>query len=85
MNLYLLTQQVNVGYDTYDSAVVAAESEEEARKIHPSDHSDIVWWEDEWERVAGSWANRLENVQCTLLGTADVAEKGVVCASFNAS
>ena len=35
MNIYLLTQDVNVDYDTYDAAIVCAESEEEAVKIHP--------------------------------------------------
>ena len=35
MNLYLISQSVNNEYDTYDSAVVAAESEEDATKIHP--------------------------------------------------
>lgn len=33
MNLYLLKQEINTGYDTYDSCVVAAESEEDARVI----------------------------------------------------
>ena len=36
MNLYLISQDVNNGYDTYDSAVVAAETEQEARETHPS-------------------------------------------------
>ena len=27
MNLYLLTQDVNMGWDTYDSAIVCAESD----------------------------------------------------------
>ena len=36
MKLYLLSQEVVTGYDTYDSAVVAAESEDDARTIHPS-------------------------------------------------
>lgn len=36
MNLYLISQDINSGYDTYDSAVVAAESEKDAREIHPS-------------------------------------------------
>lgn len=44
MNLYLISQEINLDYDTYDSArnawiqiskVVAAESSEEARDIHP--------------------------------------------------
>ena len=33
MNLYLLTQDVNMDWDTYDSAIVCAESEEEAAKV----------------------------------------------------
>jgi len=48
MNLYLISQTINNGYDTYDSAVVCAESEDEARKIHPSNfvthHRDGKWY-----------------------------------------
>ena len=36
MNLYKVSQNVNCGYDTYDSMVVAAEDEESAKRIHPS-------------------------------------------------
>ena len=36
MKLYLLSQDSVSGYDTYDAVVVAAESEDEARTIHPS-------------------------------------------------
>ena len=35
MNLYLLTQDVNNSYDTYDSAIVCADDEEDARFISP--------------------------------------------------
>ena len=35
MNLYVLRQDKNNGYDTYDSAVVVANSEEEARNVIP--------------------------------------------------
>ena len=35
MNLYLLTQNVCNGYDTYDSCVVAAETPEDAALIRP--------------------------------------------------
>lgn len=38
MRLYLITQNLVEGYDTYDSAVVAAESSDDARKIHPSNY-----------------------------------------------
>ena len=36
MNLYLLTQDEETGYDTFDSVVVAALTGEQAKKIHPS-------------------------------------------------
>ena len=48
MKLYLIKQDDNCGYDTYDSAVVIATSEEEARQIHPSTYYksiDGVWHE----------------------------------------
>lgn len=74
MKLYLLTQGENNGYDTYDSMVVAAESEDAARKIHPTD--DWGW---------AVWANTPEQVDVEYLGEAAVGtETGVICASFNA-
>jgi hypothetical protein len=45
MKLWLISQDVNTGYDTYDSAVVAAETEEQARLIHPSQYADAGWGE----------------------------------------
>lgn len=35
MKIYKLTQTVNDNYDTYDSVIVVAENEEEARSINP--------------------------------------------------
>lgn len=35
MNLYLISQSQWTGYDTFDSAVVVAESEDAARDMHP--------------------------------------------------
>lgn len=35
MKLYLLKQYINNDYDTFDSCVVAAENEDDARTIHP--------------------------------------------------
>lgn len=75
MNLYLLTQDVNVGYDTYDSVIVCAESEEEAVKIPPDGE---YRWDD-------TWAENPSLVKCRKIGVADESiEKGVVLASFNA-
>ncbi len=34
-NIYLLEQDINFDWDHYDSCVVVADSEEEARHIHP--------------------------------------------------
>jgi len=36
MKLFKISQELNDDYDTYDSAVVCADNEAEARKIHPS-------------------------------------------------
>lgn len=36
MKIYKITQSINNGYDTYDSAIVCAESTKEAKRIHPS-------------------------------------------------
>jgi len=36
LKLWIIEQEENGGYDTYDSAVVAAMTEEEAKRIHPS-------------------------------------------------
>ena len=87
MNLYLISQTVNNGYDTYDSAVVCAKSEENARVIHPSTYNlKNEWWSDHW--YCGDWTMP-ENVKVELIGTlinesAEDLEKEVICASFNA-
>jgi hypothetical protein len=94
MNLYLISQRVRYGYDTYDSAVVAASSEEEARYITPKSCQDssmtVFEWELDnrraWSLVAGrSWALYPSDVEVKLLGKATKNTlKGVICASFNA-
>ncbi|GHU92636.1 hypothetical protein FACS1894208_00120 [Clostridia bacterium] len=79
MNLYLLTQSERCGYDTYDSCVVVAESEDDAVTIHPK--GDNAWWR-EFSRV---WASDPETVHAKYLGVAtDGLERGMVLASFNA-
>lgn len=85
MNLYKIFQEVNNGYDTFDSAVVVAISEDDARSIHPSEYSDTVLSREEWEKTpCGVWAP-LEDVQVTYLGVASEAlNRGIVVASFNA-
>jgi hypothetical protein len=99
LNLYLISQTVNDDYDTFDSAVVAARDEEDARSIHP-----ISSWlgmgniptvtqtareaEEEKEKKGynsdDTWTTR-ENVKVRFLGicSPDV-KRGVICASYNA-
>jgi hypothetical protein len=83
MNLYLLTQETKIGYDTYDSCVVAAESPEDAVTISPS--SSFEKKEEHFHAFSG-WARYPKEVTATELGKAngDVV-RGVVIASYNAS
>jgi len=41
MKLYLISQNVNNDYDTFDSAVVCAENEEKAKRVHPKEGRDF--------------------------------------------
>lgn len=78
MNLYLISQNENNSYDTYDAAVVAAESEDEARQIHPS-------YPNGWLHKSNTWATVPENVSVRLIGGATEGTKaGEILSSFNA-
>lgn len=91
MNIYLVSQDKNTGYDTYDSFVVAVETEKEARETSPDNY--YKWHDDEWffqyadgtEKVekSDSWCNP-KDVKVKLIGVAKKGVKGIVCASFNA-
>lgn len=72
LKLWLITQDVNDDYDTYDSAVVVAESAEDARMIVPGNR--LMAW------------TYSDNVEVIELGTAipGLEEGEVICASFNA-
>lgn len=86
MKLWFIHQDHNNGYDTYDSAVVAAETENDARHMDP--YGDV--WNDE-TKVYGDksygiscWAAP-SYVNARLIGEAvPGTERGVICASFNA-
>lgn len=96
MNIYLLEQNLNNGYDTYDSCVVAAITEDEARKIHPSSFvthvKDDKWMGTytkggEYEQSSYDWVqySEIDQIIVTLIGTANEnIVAGVICASFNA-
>ena len=92
MNIYRIWQNQNNGYDTFDSAVVVAESEEAARHVHPiwawrsDDFNKSGKWirSQDWE--SSTWARTPDRVSVELIGKADESLKTeqVICASFNA-
>lgn len=81
MKLWLITQNDRRGYDTYDSAVVAAETEDAARGIHPEGGELILddWWQKR------TWTTDKDLVFAELIGEAvPGTEKGPILGSFNA-
>ena len=73
MNLYLISQTVNDDYDTYSEAGVAAETEAEARSIHPKGDKrlppgpeidpDDVWYDYR------DWVQDPKDVKVRLIGS----------------
>lgn len=79
MKLYLISQTQNTGYDSYDSAIVCADSEKEAQLMHP-DGEPV--FEDNPRYV---WCDSPLRVSVKHIGeAAEGIEKGVVLTSFNA-
>ncbi len=79
MKLYLISQDVLNGYDTYDSAVVAAPDEQTAQSIHPAG------WATKLSPLDDRWVRDPGQVKVMYLGVADPeVREGVICASFNA-
>ena len=73
MNLYLLSQNVKVGYDTYESCIVCADDEDDAANITPGSN----WGE--------TWCHSPGQVAVEFLGVAaEGIKRGVILASFNA-
>lgn len=90
MKIYLISQEVNDDYDTFDSAVVAAPDEETARDMdpgtfYPEPRSDGMMDWSKAEHPSTSWAHSREQVNVEYIGEAKEGTKqGVICASFNA-
>lgn len=81
MKLYHISQSENNDYDTYSDLVVAAESEEEARHIHPQQHRDDPWKED----IYSTWCKSPDQVKVKYIGEAAKGiKKGIICSSFHA-
>ncbi len=100
MNLFLISQDRVNGYDTYDSAVVVAKSEDDARNIHPSrfvTHVTDGKWMGTYsggESIGSEYDNddcmscwpKYSDIDCIEVEYLGETDKGrgVVCASFNA-
>lgn len=97
MNIYKLTTDADVdNYDYYDSAIVVANNEEEAKAIHPSwdDYDGVKLIDGTWfmvykcgtKYIETCWATKPELVNAELIGIADSKydKPQVICASFNA-
>lgn len=76
MKLYLISRIGTTRWDEYDSAVVAAESEEDAKNIHPDRCSAVG--ESEFD----TWVPT-DKIDVKYLGETE-EKRGVICASFNA-
>jgi hypothetical protein len=80
MKLWIIKQNMNNDYDTYSDAVVCADTEEEARLIHPNGYDD---W-DGTDNTFSTWCG-YKDVVVEYIGEAkEGLKKGVVCASFHA-
>lgn len=84
MKLWLISQTENDDYDTFDSAVVAADSEDDAKATHPrfyEDDPDYDWF----GTGSHGWVNSPDKVTAELIGEAiEGTVRGVILASFNA-
>lgn len=83
MKLWLIKQTANNDYDTFDSAVVAAETGDEARNTHPDGTLDYM----ERDKRKSALATWVEPDVVMVVGIGDAAPgipRGAICASFNA-
>ncbi len=86
MKLWHISQEKNNGWDTYSDAVVAAETEDAARNIHPcvyyskymSSDSKYMGWD------FSTWVSPSDVVVKYIGEAVEGTEAGVICASFHA-
>jgi len=94
MNIYKISQDDVNGMDTFDSAVVVANSEEQAKTIHPSSSYNYITLKREIKFIPipnlhesqKDWTNDPSKVVVEYIGKAanKYIEPAVICASFNA-
>ena len=80
MKLFKIYQNINTDYDTFDSAVVVANSAEEAQNIHPSGGSGSF-------DMYVNWVSRPDLVELIYLGEVvgeldeDIYPGAIICSS----
>lgn len=75
--IFLVSQNVNDGYDTYDSFVIACDDEDQAKNTPP--------YGEQFDSDCCSTWTHPDNVEVKLIGVTDLYnENTVICASFNA-
>ena len=94
IKLWLIKRTDPIGYDEFDSMIVAAPTEEEARTYHPNGvtrgYKKDGYWEYKYLNSSyyppPSWYGwgRIEDLEVSYLGTTDREIQGVILASFNA-
>ena len=79
--LYLVSQDFNSGYDTFDSFVMSHSSESEARATHPRGEGYTLQ-----ELFSYSWCtlNDKEKLKVVVIGETDIEAGTILIASFNA-
>lgn len=94
MKLYLISQNLLTKYDTYNSAVVSAESPDDAKDIHP-DNSVTHVKNDKWfgtyakggeyQTEPDTWVRYSEigHIKVEYLGETE-KKRGVILASYRA-
>lgn len=91
MNIYKMSQRIITNYCYYESIVVAAESEAEARNIHPDENvthnrdgnwfcNDEIYNDDEWVPATRTDEINVEHIGIALPGI----KKGILNVSFSA-
>jgi len=86
LKLYLLKRtDDSCNYDIYDSVIVAAFSEDDAKLINPDGSKNDVGSDVYKELNMGQWVCKLDQINVKLIGIAgaDVL-RGVILGSFNA-
>lgn len=72
--MYKISQTENCGYDTYDEAVVCAESANEAQNMLPNEDMNTYDIEEAWTST--------EFVKVELIGESYINHKGVIVSSY---